>query len=79
MLLEEPASAPEAIAVEEMAPAPQREESISELMQRLEGGIARRERTLPAAETAAPSPAGDAVGHRLRSAISDLQKLAARA
>ena len=46
-------------------------------MQRLEFGLAKKERVVldPAAVAA---PADDAVGHRLRSAIGDLQKLAAR-
>jgi hypothetical protein len=79
VLPEQPAPAPEVLTVEEVPAAPPRDESISELMQRLESGISRRERVIPAAETAAPSPTGDAVGHRLRSAINDLQKLAARA
>jgi hypothetical protein len=91
VLVEEPAPEPEVFAQEsapepeiltfdETPPAPQREEeSISQLMQRLESGITRRERAVPAPDAAAPSPGGDAVGHRLRSAISDLQKLSARA
>lgn len=55
---------------EEPAEPDQSKESISSLMQRLEGGIERKPR---------PSrPAGDGVDARLRSAIGDLQKMAAK-
>ncbi|HEY0150155.1 MAG TPA: hypothetical protein VGB70_14285 [Allosphingosinicella sp.] len=65
-------AAPEPASVE-----PEAEPSITKLMQRLEFGLAKKERVVldPAAVAA---PAEDAVGHRLRSAIGDLQKLAAR-
>jgi hypothetical protein len=54
------------------------EASLGGLMKRLEFGLARRERS-PALDPAAVAPPADAaVGHRLRSAINDLQKLAAR-
>lgn len=67
-------------APEPAEPAPQVEgdESISRLMKRLEFGLARRERTPPVDPAAVAAPAPDAVGHRLRSAIADLEKLAAR-
>ena len=57
-------------------PAP--EASISTLMQRLESGLSRKERSAPLDPSAVAAPADAAVGHRLRSAINDLQKLAAR-
>jgi hypothetical protein len=47
-------------------------------MQRLEFGLAKRERAAPLDPSAIARPADDAVGHRLRSAIGDLQKLASR-
>ena len=60
------------------APAAEGEESITRLMKRLEFGLARREKS-PALDAAAvAAPAEESVGHRLRSAISDLEKLAAR-
>jgi hypothetical protein len=80
----EPEPEPEAVVAEAPAPEPvlakaepEEEPSISKLMQRLEFGLAKKERVVldPAAVAA---PADDAVGHRLRSAIGDLQKLAAR-
>ena len=46
-------------------------------MQRLEFGLGRKERVTLNPAAVAPQ-ADDAVGHRLRSAIGDLQKLAAR-
>ncbi|HEX8579702.1 MAG TPA: hypothetical protein VF655_08940 [Allosphingosinicella sp.] len=72
--------APQPEPEHEPAPAPaeaEAEPSITKLMQRLEFGLAKKERVVldPAAVAA---PADDAVGHRLRSAIGDLQKLAAR-
>jgi hypothetical protein len=72
----EPAPAP--VVAEEPAAQPEAEPSISKLMQRLEFGIARRERAAPLDPAAVAAPADDAVGHRLRSAIGDLKKLAAR-
>jgi hypothetical protein len=57
-------------------PAP--EASISTLMQRLEFGLSRKERSAPLDPSAVAAPADAEVGHRLRSAINDLQKLAAR-
>jgi hypothetical protein len=67
---------PEPVA--EAAPEPEDDPSISKLMQRLEFGLARKERAAPLDPSAVAPPADDAVGHRLRSAIGDLQKLAAR-
>jgi hypothetical protein len=57
--------------------APEAEPSISGLMQRLEFGLAKKERAVLSPQAVSP-PSDDAVGHRLRSAIGDLQKLAAR-
>jgi hypothetical protein len=75
------APAPEPVA-EALAPEPVAEveddPSISKLMQRLEFGLAKRERAAPLDPSAIAPPGDDAVGHRLRSAIGDLQKLAAR-
>ena len=77
----------------EVAPMPPREQgeaSISELMQRLERGLARRsqvawEEPAPHAEAPAPEPeqpsgpiSPAAVDDRLRSALDDLQKMASR-
>lgn len=76
---ERPAPPIQVTVVEEAPAAPAREESISELMQRLESGLGRRETAAAEAEAPPPLPGGDAVGHRLRGAIADLQKLAARA
>ena len=77
---EAPAPAPQPFAI---APEPEQDEdqSLTKLMRRLERGVHKREQALPqpAAEAApAPPPAEEPAGHRLRSAISDLQKLAAR-
>ena len=79
---EAPAPAPQPFA---LAPEPEPEkdedQSLTKLMRRLERGVHKREQALPqaAAEAApAPPPAEEPAGHRLRSAISDLQKLAAR-
>jgi cell division protein FtsN len=71
--------ATEAVA-EAPAPVAEAEDdpSISKLMQRLEFGLAKRERAAPLDPSAIARPADDAVGHRLRSAIGDLQKLASR-
>jgi hypothetical protein len=71
----QPEPAPEPVADE--AAEPESEPSISGLMQRLEFGLAKKERVALNPEAVAPR-ADDAVGHRLRSAIGDLQKLAAR-
>ena len=62
---------------EQPAPAEDPDASLSKLMQRLEFGLARKERVTLNPAAVAPK-ADDAVGHRLRSAIGDLQKLAAR-
>jgi hypothetical protein len=55
------------------------EEPLSQLVGRIETGLGRKRRALPepAPEAAAPQPQ-EPVGHRLRSAINDLQKMAAR-
>ena len=74
----EEAAALPAAAPAEPAPAVEGEESIGRLMKRLEFGLARRERAAPIDPAAIAPRTEDAVGHRLRSAISDLEKLAAR-
>jgi hypothetical protein len=77
-----PGPLPEPEAAEAPAPEPVAEAdddpSISRLMQRLEFGLAKRDRAAPLDPAAVAPPADGAVGHRLRSAIGDLQKLAAR-
>ena len=72
------AEAPEPEPVAEAVPEPEEDPSITKLMQRLEFGLARKERAAPLDPTAVAAPGDDAVGHRLRSAIGDLQKLASR-
>jgi hypothetical protein len=57
----------------------ERDQSLSQLVNRIEFGMSRKRQALPAvelppAEHAAPEQ--EKVGHRLRSAISDLQKIA---
>ncbi|HEY0086389.1 MAG TPA: hypothetical protein VGB65_10820 [Allosphingosinicella sp.] len=69
--------AEEPVPAEEPAPAQDPDASLSKLMQRLEFGLGRKERVTLNPAAVAPQ-ADDAVGHRLRSAIGDLQKLAAR-
>jgi hypothetical protein len=64
-------------------PQPVREDdaSLTRLMRRLEKGMNRREQTLsqpPAPAEEPPVQGEENAGHRLRSAISDLQKLAGR-
>jgi len=86
-LIEEPAHpTAQAIVVEPVGDA-----SIAELMARLEQGIARRARQVPAAPSpperaavpaaaaAPPAPSAEWGDDRLRSAIENLQKMAARA
>jgi hypothetical protein len=72
------AEAPEPEPVAETAPEPEEDPSITTLMQRLEFGLARKERAAPLDPAGVATPGDDAVGHRLRSAIGDLQKLASR-
>ena len=61
------------------APVAPEEESITKLMARLETGLSRRERAQRATPGTAPAAApDDSITDRLRSAMSDLQKLAAR-
>lgn len=74
---------PESFAAE--APVAQeddREESVTELMQRLESGLGRRQKPQALSRDDAPlrpsAEVEDRVGHRLRSAINDLQKMAGR-
>lgn len=53
--------------------------SLSQLVNRIEFGMSRKRQALPAADLAPsepPSAEQENVGHRLRSAISDLQKIA---
>ncbi|TFI59028.1 hypothetical protein E2493_07200 [Sphingomonas parva] len=58
------------------APAASADESISDLMARLESGLRRRER--PGAGPQTAPAADDTVADRLRSAMTDLQRLASR-
>jgi len=76
-IVPEPAPEPEP----EPAPEPQADSaaSLSELMERLERGIARRAgRPAPSAPHAAPQVFPEASDDRLQSAIDSLQRLAAR-
>jgi hypothetical protein len=75
----------ETLELSEEAPEPVYErDSIQHLMQRLELGLLRREGKAQATETAAPvwtsaAPAQQGqIDERLRGAIADLQRLAAR-
>jgi hypothetical protein len=55
------------------------DQSLSQLVNRIEFGLARKRQALPAADIAPPEEAPveeEKVGHRLRSAINDLQKIA---
>jgi hypothetical protein len=82
----EPEAEPEAEAVpiaELAAQLPDAEDetdqSLSQLVNRIEFGLARKRQALPAAElpqVEEPSIEQERVGHRLRSAINDLQKIA---
>ncbi|MGQ0590116.1 MAG: hypothetical protein ACT4N8_11405 [Sphingosinicella sp.] len=69
------------VELEAPAPAPAAEapasSSLTELMGRLEAGLARRATAAPAPE-AAPQPAPSASDDRLQSAIESLQRLTAR-
>ncbi len=59
---------------------PDTDQSLSQLVNRIEFGLSRKRQALPAAVDRAPaedaSPEQEKVGHRLRSAINDLQKIA---
>jgi hypothetical protein len=55
------------------------DQSLSQLVNRIEFGVSRKRQALPAVDlppTEPPSPEPEKVGHRLRSAITDLQKIA---
>jgi hypothetical protein len=55
------------------------DQSLAQLVNRIEFGLSRKRQALPAVEQPAveePSPEQERVGHRLRSAINDLQKIA---
>ncbi len=78
---------PEAVPLAELAarlPEAEPEEegsdpSLSQLVNRIEFGMSRKRQALPAVElppAEPPEPEQEKVGHRLRSAISDLQKIA---
>jgi hypothetical protein len=74
-----PVRAPRAAVLPEADDGTDDEEaSLGGLMKRLEFGLARRERSAPLDPAAVAPPADAAVGHRLRNAINDLNKLAAR-
>jgi hypothetical protein len=88
----EPEPEPEPEAVPEAEPAPiaelaarlpesdaEGDGSLSQLVNRIEFGLSRKRQALPAAELPPVEPASadqENVGHRLRSAINDLQKIA---
>lgn len=74
----EPAPRPDALA-SLAAPLPDAaDESVANLMQRLEGGLVRREGGQNADHApGAPAP-GQPAGHRLRSALNDLERMAKR-
>jgi hypothetical protein len=80
-LRDEPAEQESLQAGPQVPSAPEREESVGALMERLEGGLLKRKIASPPA--AAPEPEDnlqqEPVGHRLRSAIGELQKMAGRA
>ena len=72
----------EATAIRQPAPEPEGEESITDLMARLETGLRKREHgqpptSAPSASAAAPR-VDESIAERLRSAMTDLQKLTAR-
>jgi hypothetical protein len=76
----EPDPVPEPVPVREAVSAPIEDSSISDLVARLERGLGRRQ-PVPAAEPAPlvePEPAPAEPDDRLRSAIENLQRLAAR-
>ena len=57
---------------------PEGEASLAQLINRIESGLTRKRQALPASEPRSPegpSPDSDKVGHRLRSAIADLQRI----
>jgi hypothetical protein len=72
----------EAASPEPAPPAPNEEDSLTALMQRLDSGLSRKRQALAAAPddaaAPAPEPAPEPVRHRLRSAIRDLEQIAAR-
>jgi hypothetical protein len=80
----QPAPRVEPPAISELAAQlPEAEEedsgqSLSQLVNRIEFGLSRKRQALPAAADASPVEEGpeEKVGHRLRSAINDLQKIA---
>jgi hypothetical protein len=80
-IVPEPEPEPEPVPEPEPAPEPEADSaaSLSELMERLERGIARRAgRPAPSAPHAAPQVFPEAGDDRLQSAIDSLQRLAAR-
>jgi hypothetical protein len=89
MLVAEPVEEPSPAETVEAPPKPLAEASIAELMARLERGLARRfehksgvERSAPIREPQPQAPRPPLPGHgddRLRSAMENLQKMAARA
>lgn len=82
----EPAPEPEGCVRTEVQPSPPAEdESIDDLVARLERGLGRRRQPAPAATAAAPAPApapffspSEDKDDRLKSAIENLQRLASR-
>jgi hypothetical protein len=81
---EEPATAAEDMPIAELVArlpeaGEESDQSLSQLVNRIESGLSRKRQALPAVELpAAEEPAieQERVGHRLRSAINDLQKIA---
>jgi hypothetical protein len=80
----EPEPEAEAVPIGELAarlpePEGKSDDSLSQLVDRIEFGLSRKRQALPAAELPPVEPSSveqDKVGHRLRSAINDLQKIA---
>ncbi|HEX8224556.1 MAG TPA: hypothetical protein VF605_12130 [Allosphingosinicella sp.] len=82
----EPVQAAAAVPIAELAarlpeaePEETNDQSLSQLVNRIEFGMSRKRQALPAVDlppAEPPSPEQEKVGHRLRSAISDLQKIA---
>lgn len=67
------------LPVSEHQPGDESEQSLSQLVNRIEFGMSRKRQALPAADlppVEPPSVDQDKVGHRLRSALNDLQKIA---
>jgi hypothetical protein len=80
-LVLEPESEPEPVPLAELAdrlPEAEADQPLTHLVSRIEFGLKSKRQALPAVElpTEEPAPEEERVGHRLRSAINDLQKIA---